>query len=327
MLGDIGLGVIAWGVQKVGCLGSRRASHTGGSRRVCAARGGGSRPAVVGRVADAGACGRCAGVAGVRGRLVDRDHLRQPQSAAIGAGVDVHDQLHLLGREREYLWGQPDDHDPSRSDLEQSGDARDEHWAFSTSSSIAGLIASANYCQYSASLTVPPSGGPAFTLIKSVQGDLDPGPKFAPGIGDASPSGSGIYTLQWSNTGGQSLSSPVIYDILPYIGDTGVSENQAGVARGSQFATSFAGISGALPGGVTVAYSESTNPCRPEVFPNAGSIRPPLPRSATRAATALPPRSPAPPTAHRSTAPLAPRARLSWSTRPRPRHLTRSGCR
>jgi uncharacterized repeat protein (TIGR01451 family) len=126
-----------------------------------------------------------------------------------------------------------------------------------------------NYCQWAASLTVPPTGGPAFGLVKTVRGDLDSAPKFSPGIGNASPGGSGTYTLTWTNTGGKNLTSPVIYDILPYVGDTGVSQGQANVARGSQFATIFAGVSGSLPSGVSVAYSESTNPCRPEVYPNA----------------------------------------------------------
>ena len=128
-----------------------------------------------------------------------------------------------------------------------------------------------NYCQWAASLTVPPSGGPAFGLVKTVQGNLDSAPKYSPGIGNASPGGSGTYTLTWTNTGGKNLTSPVIYDILPYVGDTGVSQGQVNVARGSQFATIFAGVSGSLPAGVSLAYSESTNPCRPEVYPNAAN--------------------------------------------------------
>jgi uncharacterized repeat protein (TIGR01451 family) len=130
-------------------------------------------------------------------------------------------------------------------------------------------VVNEDYCQWAAALTVPPSGGPGFTLVKTIQGDLDPVPKFSPGIGDASPSGSGTYTLQWRNTGGKNLTSPVVYDILPFIGDTGVSEGQSATPRGSQFAPIFRGISGSLPAGVTAAYSISTNPCRPEVFPNA----------------------------------------------------------
>ena len=64
-------------------------------------------------------------------------------------------------------------------------------------------ITDKDYCQWAASLTVPPTGGPGFTLLKTVQGDLDSGPKYPPGIGDASPAGTGNYTLQWSDTGGK----------------------------------------------------------------------------------------------------------------------------
>jgi uncharacterized repeat protein (TIGR01451 family) len=129
-----------------------------------------------------------------------------------------------------------------------------------------------NYCQWAASLTVTPSGPPAFSVVKSVQGDQDSAPKFSPGIGDASQGGSGTYTLTWSSTGGAALSDPVIYDILPYVGDVGVSQGQSTVARDSQFAPTFAAITGTLPTGVTVAYSTSTNPCRPEVYPNASNL-------------------------------------------------------
>ncbi len=114
---------------------------------------------------------------------------------------------------------------------------------------------------------MPPTGPPAFSVVKTVQGDQDAAPKYSPGIGDASQGGSGVYTLTWSSTGGAALKTPVLYDILPYVGDTGVSGGQAGVARDSQFAPTFAAIVGTLPANVTVQYSQSTNPCRPEVYP------------------------------------------------------------
>jgi uncharacterized repeat protein (TIGR01451 family) len=128
-----------------------------------------------------------------------------------------------------------------------------------------------NSCQWSASLTVPPSGPPAFSIVKSVEGDQDSVPKFSPGIGDASQGGSGTYTLTWASTGGSALSSPVIYDILPYVGDVGVSQGQSTVQRDSAFAPTFASLFGPLPQDVTVEYSQSTNPCRPEVFPDASN--------------------------------------------------------
>jgi hypothetical protein len=126
-----------------------------------------------------------------------------------------------------------------------------------------------DFCQDSATLVVEPTGA-AFNLTKTVQGNLDPAPKGALGIGDASGggSGTGTYVLTWSNVGSDTLDDPVIYDILPYVGDTGVSQGQQNVMRGSQFAPVFSSM-GTLPTGVTVYYSQSTNPCRDQVYPDS----------------------------------------------------------
>ena len=123
-----------------------------------------------------------------------------------------------------------------------------------------------DYCQARANLNVLGTGA-AFDLTKTVQGNLDPAPKGALGIGDASPGGSGTYGLNWSNDGSDTLGQPVIYDILPFVGDTGVSQALSGDPRGSQFRPVFASV-GSLPSGVSVQYSQSTNPCRDQVFPN-----------------------------------------------------------
>lgn len=128
-------------------------------------------------------------------------------------------------------------------------------------------ILNEDYCQNSANLSITGTGA-AFALTKTVQGNLDTVPRGALGIGTASEGGSGTYVLDWKNVGSDNLNNAVVYDILPYLGDTGVSQGQAGVQRGSRFAPVFTGV-GALPAGVTVQYSESTNPCRPEVFPDA----------------------------------------------------------
>jgi uncharacterized repeat protein (TIGR01451 family) len=132
-------------------------------------------------------------------------------------------------------------------------------------------VTAENNCSYNAALVVPPSGGPAFGLVKSVQGDQDAAPKFSPGVGNAAEGGTGDYVLKWSNIGGETLTDPVIYDILPHIGDTGTTQSQSGTPRGSEFDTEFVQLNGSLPSGVTVAYSTSTNPCRPEVYPNAAN--------------------------------------------------------
>jgi hypothetical protein len=122
-----------------------------------------------------------------------------------------------------------------------------------------------DYCQNAATMVVSPTGA-AFSLTKTVEGNLDSAPKGGLGIGDASPGGvgTGTYGLTWTNVGSDTLDDPVIYDILPYVGDTGVSQGQADIARDSAFAPTFTSVS--VPTGITVEYSESTNPCRNQVY-------------------------------------------------------------
>jgi uncharacterized repeat protein (TIGR01451 family) len=128
-----------------------------------------------------------------------------------------------------------------------------------------------DFCQSTAELHVTVAGTPNLSLRKFVHGDAEGAapPKGALGIGQANRHGYGVFSLVWSNNGTAPLKEPVIYDILPYVGDTGVDEGQAGNARESAFATEFKEIT-ALPAGLTVEYSTSTNPCRPEV--NAAAI-------------------------------------------------------
>lgn len=85
----------------------------------------------------------------------------------------------------------------------------------------------------------------------------------------ATASGSTVdYRLRLQNTGNIPLAGTVLYDILPHVGDTGVSAETAGEPRGSQFAPLLQGAVTA-PAGFAIHYSNSTNPCRPEVNPTA----------------------------------------------------------
>jgi uncharacterized repeat protein (TIGR01451 family) len=122
---------------------------------------------------------------------------------------------------------------------------------------------STNYCGMSAPLTIA-GINPGFTIRKSVQGNLDPAPVAAGGTGNVNPTGgSATYDVTFTNTGATNLVDPVMYDILPAIGDKEASQL---TARGSQFNTTLASVPGPLPPGVTVSYSQATNPCRPEVL-------------------------------------------------------------
>ena len=124
------------------------------------------------------------------------------------------------------------------------------------------------YCQNSATLQITGTGA-AFTLQKSVQGALDALPKGPLGIGTTTPGGNGTFTLTWSNVGSDTMKNVVIYDLLPRVGDVGVSAGQTTVPRGSGTETLLTGLN--VPSGVSVQYSTSVNPCRPEVFANASN--------------------------------------------------------
>lgn len=102
-----------------------------------------------------------------------------------------------------------------------------------------------------------------FTVMKAVQGDLDPGFVSGPNAGTLSGDGaSARYLVTWTNVTDGDLDDPVVYDVLPRIDDTRVSSTDA---RDSEFDVLFAGIA-SVPAGVTVEYSTAANPCRPEVL-------------------------------------------------------------
>ncbi|WP_127476147.1 Ig-like domain-containing protein [Microbacterium sulfonylureivorans] len=76
------------------------------------------------------------------------------------------------------------------------------------------------------------------------------------------------YRITVKNTGNADLTGVNLYDVLPFIGDTGTSTATAGVPRGSTVKETLASVSN-IDAGVTLAYSASTNPPRPEVYSGA----------------------------------------------------------
>lgn len=74
------------------------------------------------------------------------------------------------------------------------------------------------------------------------------------------------YRISLQNTGNTALGSVVAYDVLPYIGDTGLIPSTAATPRGSDFTQTLTGVSD-VSTKLTLAYSASTNPARPEVSP------------------------------------------------------------
>jgi LPXTG-motif cell wall-anchored protein len=144
-----------------------------------------------------------------------------------------------------------------------------------------------NYCGTSSQIKVTASDS-AFSVDKSVQGNLDSDPVSAGGIGKVSPAGgTATYTVVFTNTGKSNLHDPVMYDLLPRVGDTAAIST---APRGSDFAVSLTNVP-APPAGVTISYSTAANPCRPEVLADASNpgcvndwtTTPPSPLAATTA--------------------------------------------
>lgn len=127
------------------------------------------------------------------------------------------------------------------------------------------------HCEAHAEMRTVTSTSGQFALSKNVQGDRDDAPQEFPHLGHvALDDGEAVFGITWTNTGAPTLNGVVVYDVLPHIGDTGVSGDQAGEARGSEFRPIVSAPVEA-PDGVTVSYSASQNPCRGEVYPAQGA--------------------------------------------------------
>jgi len=133
-----------------------------------------------------------------------------------------------------------------------------------------GVAASQQHCEATVSGTVAiDPASTAFRVTKEVRGNGDDGFRSFPSVGRITTDGGDAeYRLTWRNRGGQALSDPVLYDLLPHPGDTGIVAATRNEPRGSAFAPRLTAI-GTLPAGVAVEYSTATNPCRPEVLPDA----------------------------------------------------------
>ena len=120
----------------------------------------------------------------------------------------------------------------------------------------------APHCEASAAIRVVSQGAPSFAVTKTVQGDLDPAPRVYPHVGVTTPvDGSVEYTLTWTNTGGGTLTDVVVYDVLPFVGDTAVLSP---TPRNSAFQPVLVSIGSPAPG-VALSYSTSERPCQPEI--------------------------------------------------------------
>ncbi len=84
-------------------------------------------------------------------------------------------------------------------------------------------------------------------------------------VGVAPTATSITYRVTIENQGNDALTGVVAYDVLPHVGDTGTIDATAGSPRGSTVQETLSAVT-AADAGVTLDYSTSTNPPRPEVW-------------------------------------------------------------
>ncbi|MFF3026988.1 SpaA isopeptide-forming pilin-related protein [Microbacterium sp. NPDC057944] len=135
---------------------------------------------------------------------------------------------------------------------------------------VAGTTGAGFTCTGSTTFTINPDpSSDAVRVTKAVRGSLDTAFKTFPAIGYVDEAGgSATFRLGWTNKSFAAMNGVVAYDLLPRVGDTGTVQGTLQQQRGSTFRPTLTSIA-ALPAGVTAYYSTSTNPCRPEVLPNA----------------------------------------------------------
>jgi large repetitive protein len=117
-------------------------------------------------------------------------------------------------------------------------------------------------CQVKATININPSA--AVESGKLARGSLDVDYTRYPATGSTVPGGYADYKIYLKNTGNVPMKNIEIVDILPFIGDKGVIDT---LARLSDWRPNLAGGITA-PAGVTVYYSQSANPCRPNLVPS-----------------------------------------------------------
>ena len=116
----------------------------------------------------------------------------------------------------------------------------------------------------------PPANYLALTLTKAVKGPKEDSFAYSPKkavVAGGDDDGDVTYRVEAVNSSGEPMKRVVFYDVLPHAGDTGVSSDLSDQSRGSTKSGSFTKMT-KVPDGVKVFYSTSTNPCRPEVFPD-----------------------------------------------------------
>ena len=131
-----------------------------------------------------------------------------------------------------------------------------------TLTNTTSAIADNNPTPVNSSATVAVASGASLESLKLVKGSLDPAFTKFPDIGHTTIGGSADYQLTVTNVGNIGINKVTVIDILPFVGDTAVLN--ASAPRDSDWSPVLTGPVTA-PAGVTVSYSTSQNPCRPEL--------------------------------------------------------------
>jgi uncharacterized repeat protein (TIGR01451 family) len=131
-----------------------------------------------------------------------------------------------------------------------------------TLTNTSSVSAENNSTPVTSSATVVVASGASLSAVKLVKGSLDSTYTKYPNVGHTTIGGSADYEMTMTNTGNVPIDNLTAIDILPYVGDTAVLN--VNDPRGSAWSPSLTGPVTA-PAGVTVSYSTSRDPCRPQL--------------------------------------------------------------
>ncbi len=163
--------------------------------------------------------------------------------------------------------------------VDRSAALRGEKWIRSTDAVNSEVVDHTTFqpdasCPVGGTTGLPGGGSNPFTRYPCIsqaypEGALGPGDHVPP------PSSTTLddyeYNLRIFNDGNVDMIDYYLYDILPYVGDTGSGGVLSSADRLSEFRPTLRGpiqwISGPVgSGNFTIEYNDTTNPCRPEVF-------------------------------------------------------------
>ncbi len=172
--------------------------------------------------------------------------------------------------------------------VERSAALRGEKWIRSTDTLNSQVVDATTFlpsaiCPNGGTTGITGGGSNPFTRYPCIsqafpEGALPPG-QFAPPTLNTTLDDF-EYNLRIFNDGNVPMLSYVLYDILPYVGDTGSGGTLSSAARLSEFRPIMRGpvqfISGPslTSADFTIEYNNTTNPCRPEVFDQPSGLVP-----------------------------------------------------